>query len=82
MTAITQARTTRAALITDARRRGVTRLACETCGHKHPISRLGLGCNAAHPEIDGATCEGWDLAEVIRNPGDELTMTRTKAGLC
>lgn len=55
----------RAQLIEDAKRRGVVALQCETCGCKHGLSRMGAGCNAAHPEIDGETCEGWDLVEVF-----------------
>ena len=61
-----QAQATRAALIEDARARGVTGLRCEEpgCGYVHPLERLGFPCNAAHPEIDGETCPGWNLAEV------------------
>ena len=59
-----QAQATRAALIEDARARGVTGLSCDTCGYVHPLERLGFGCNAAHSEIDGETCPGWNLAEV------------------
>ena len=53
-----------AALIESARQRGVTALECEECGHRHPLTRLGYGCNAAHPTQDGETCEGWTLREV------------------
>lgn len=53
-----------AALIADAQTRGVVALQCEECGYRHPLSRLGYGCNAAHPTQDGETCEGWNLKEV------------------
>ena len=59
-----QAQATRAALIEDARARGVTGLRCEECGYVHPLERAGFGCNAAHQFIDGETCPGWNLAEV------------------
>ncbi|WP_295819859.1 hypothetical protein [uncultured Deinococcus sp.] len=54
----------RAALIADAQARGVIALQCEECGYRHPLSRLGYGCNAAHPTQDGDTCEGWNLKEI------------------
>lgn len=46
--------------------RGVGALQCEECGYKHPLTRLGYGCNAAHPERDGETCESWNLREVVK----------------
>lgn len=52
-------------LIQDARKRGVVALQCECCGYKHPLTRLGYGCNAAHPTQDGETCDGWNLKEVL-----------------
>ena len=61
---------TRTELIADARRRGVTALECEECGYRHPLTRLGFGCNAAHPSIDGETCEGWNLREVLAQSGE------------
>lgn len=61
---------TRNQLIADARARGVVALQCETCGYRHPLIRLGHGCNAAHPELDGETCEGWTLNEVQGNAGE------------
>lgn len=67
MTQILAPRTLRptwAALAADARARGVTGLRCDTCGHVHGLGMLGRGCNASHPTIDGATCEGWDLTEI------------------
>ena len=60
---------TREQLIAAARLRGVVALQCEECGYKHPLTRMGFGCNAAHPSIDGATCEGWGLREVFGNTG-------------
>lgn len=56
---------TRTALIQDAKARGVIALECEECGYRHSLERLSLGCSAAHPTIDGATCEGWDLREIM-----------------
>lgn len=64
-----QAQKTKAQLIADAKRRGVVALQCECCGYKHPLSRLGYGCNAAHPYNDGETCEGWNLREVVAQEG-------------
>lgn len=61
---------TKAQLIADARRRGVVALQCEECGHRHPLTRLGYGCNAAHPTQDGETCEGWNLREVLAQEKD------------
>lgn len=52
-----------------AKLRGVVALQCEKCGYKHPLTRLGFGCNAAHPEQDGETCEGWNLREVKADAG-------------
>ena len=54
----------RAALIEDARKRGVIALECEECGYRHPLTRLNFGCNAAHSSIDGETCDGWNLRGV------------------
>ena len=53
-----------AALVADAVVRGVTGLRCDSCGHVHGLGMIGRGCNASHPSIDGATCEGWNLTEV------------------
>ncbi|MBZ9712226.1 hypothetical protein [Deinococcus multiflagellatus] len=55
---------TRAQLIANLKAAGVIALQCEDCGYKHPLTRLGFGCNAAHPDIDGETCDGWNLKEV------------------
>lgn len=62
-----QAQATRAALIKDARARGVTGLRCEECGYVHPLERLGYPCNAAHwdnDNHDGEPCGSYDLREV------------------
>lgn len=57
-------KSTKAARIADAKARGVVALQCTECGYKHPLTRLGYGCNAAHPTQDGVACDGWQLNEV------------------
>lgn len=53
-------------LIADAKARGVVALRCDECGYdRHSLHRIGQGCNAPHPYLDGETCDGWNLSEVF-----------------
>lgn len=61
---------------------GHTHARCSRCGDMRRLAWVREECPNPDETTDDGMCGGVYRAEGAINPGDELTVTRTKAGLC